>query len=183
MPSPVAARASMTSSIVITPASRASCRASERRGQPARRSPRAPAHARLSRFPSGLASRFSVWHFHAAAGFLSPRSFVRPAWAPSCGCKSRRKETIPIEANRNCGRATDCGEEAGSETAGRCTRTGSEATPSGASGQTTAKLRWSRLRRRKFGDRAVKDGVLTWGDLASRLKGRRAGGARSQQRS
>ena len=30
------------------------------------------------------------------------RSFVlvRPAWALSCGCKSRRKETILIEANR-----------------------------------------------------------------------------------
>jgi hypothetical protein len=29
---------------------------------------------------------------------------VRPAWALSCGCKSRRKETILIEVNRNCGR-------------------------------------------------------------------------------
>ena len=36
-----------------------------------------------------------------------------------------------------------------------------------------AKPRWSRLRRRKPGGRAVKDSVLTWGDLASRLKGRR----------
>src|SRR5690606_13027356 len=56
----------------------------------------------------------------------SPGLFVvRPAWALSCGWKSRRKETIPIEANRNCGRATNRGKEAGSETAGRCTRTGS----------------------------------------------------------
>jgi hypothetical protein len=37
---------------------------------------------------------------------------VRPAWALSCGCKSRREEVIPIEAKRNCGRATDRGKEA-----------------------------------------------------------------------
>jgi hypothetical protein len=43
---------------------------------------------------------------------------VRPAWALSCGCKSRREEVILIEANRNCRRVTDCGKEAGSETAG-----------------------------------------------------------------
>jgi len=40
-------------------------------------------------------------------------------------------------------------------------------------------------RRRKFGDRAAKGLVLTWGDLALRLKGRRRTrcGARSQPRS
>jgi hypothetical protein len=70
-----------------------------------------------------------------------PYADVRPAWALSRWCKSNRKEVIPIEANRNCGRATDRGKEAGSETAGRCTRTGSEAAPSGASGHVTAKLR------------------------------------------
>jgi hypothetical protein len=43
---------------------------------------------------------------------------VRPAWALSCGCKSRRKEVILIEANRNCERVTDRGKEAGSETVG-----------------------------------------------------------------
>ena len=37
----------------------------------------------------------------------------------------------------------------------------------------TAKLRWPRLRRRKSGGRAAKDSVLTGGDLASCLKGRR----------
>ena len=44
----------------------------------------------------------------------------------------------------------------------------------------------TKARRRKPGGRAVKDSVLTWGDLASRLKGRRDGkrrrGARSQPR-
>jgi len=32
--------------------------------------------------------------------------FVAPSMALSCGCKSRRKEVILIEANRNCVRAT-----------------------------------------------------------------------------
>ena len=97
--------------------------------------------------------------------------WVRPAWALSSGCKSRREETILIEVNRNCRRATDCGEEAGNESVGRCTRTGCEAKPSRASRPKTAKLRWSKLRRRKSGDRARKDSVLTWGDLASSPKG------------
>jgi hypothetical protein len=44
---------------------------------------------------------------------------VRPAWALSSGCKSRREEVILIEADRNRGRATDRGKEAASETAGR----------------------------------------------------------------
>lgn len=66
---------------------------------------------------------------------------VRPAWALSCGCNSRREEVILIEANRNWGRATDRGKEAGSEAAVRCKRTGSEAVPTGASGHVTAKLR------------------------------------------
>src|SRR6185369_10233435 len=101
----------------------------------------------------------------------TPSSWCRPAWALSCGCKSRRKEVILIEANRNCVRATERGKEAGSETAGRCTRIGSEAASSGTSGQQTAKSRLPKLRRRKSVGRAVKDSVLTWGDLASCLKG------------
>ena len=55
----------------------------------------------------------------------------------------------------------------------RWTRTGYEAVPSRASGQEIAKLSWSRLRRRKSGGCPVKDRVLTWGDLALCLKGRR----------
>jgi hypothetical protein len=37
---------------------------------------------------------------------------VRPAWAHSCGCKSRRELTTASEAKRNCGRVTNRGEEA-----------------------------------------------------------------------
>jgi hypothetical protein len=37
---------------------------------------------------------------------------VRPAWAHTCGCKSRRKLITTNEAKRNCTRVTECGEEA-----------------------------------------------------------------------
>jgi ATP-dependent RNA helicase RhlB len=60
----------------------------------------------------------------AASATAVAAFFVRPAWAHSCGCKSRRKLTTASEAKRNCGRATDRGEEAWSETASRWTRTG-----------------------------------------------------------
>jgi hypothetical protein len=99
--------------------------------------------------------------------------FVRPAWAQSWRCKSSRELTTANEAKRNCVRVTERGEEAWSETAGRRTETGYQATPGRASGQETAKLSWSKPRRRKSGGRAGKDCVLTWGDPASRLKGRR----------
>ena len=79
-------------------------------------------------------------------------------------------------------RATECGEEAWSETASRWTRTGYEAVPSRASGQHSAKLLWSRLRCRKSGGCAGKDRVLTWGDLASWLKGRRGSTEREVSR-
>jgi len=37
---------------------------------------------------------------------------VRPAWAHTCGCKSRHELVTASEAKRNCGRATDRGEAA-----------------------------------------------------------------------
>ena len=43
---------------------------------------------------------------------------VRPAWAHSSGCKSRRELVTANEVKRNCMRVTDCGEEAWSEAAG-----------------------------------------------------------------
>jgi len=45
--------------------------------------------------------------------------FVRPAWAHSYGCKSRREQVTASEAKRNCMRVTECGEEAWNEAAGR----------------------------------------------------------------
>jgi hypothetical protein len=37
---------------------------------------------------------------------------VRPAWAHSRGCKSRRELVTTSEVKRNCTRLTECGEEA-----------------------------------------------------------------------
>jgi len=37
---------------------------------------------------------------------------VRPAWAHTCGCKSRHELVTASEAKRNCTRATECGKEA-----------------------------------------------------------------------
>ncbi|MGQ5522986.1 hypothetical protein ACUHMQ_06975 [Chitinimonas sp. PSY-7] len=39
-------------------------------------------------------------------------AFVRPAWAHSCGWKSRRKLITANEVKRNCVRATERGKEA-----------------------------------------------------------------------
>ena len=41
-----------------------------------------------------------------------PPTRLRPAWAHSCGCKSRRKLIRANEVKRNCIRVTECGEEA-----------------------------------------------------------------------
>ena len=50
----------------------------------------------------------AVWKRGISALFFS----VRPAWAHSCGCKSRRKLITANEAKRNCARVTERGEEA-----------------------------------------------------------------------
>jgi hypothetical protein len=73
-----------------------------------------------------------------------PSFVVRPAWASARRCKPPRKQAIASEANRSCARATERGEEAGSEAAGRRTGTGYEAQAGGASGQRIAKPRWPR---------------------------------------
>jgi hypothetical protein len=73
---------------------------------------------------------------------------------------------MTIEAKRNCGRATDRGEEARSESTGRCTRTGYEAQPSQGERARDREAFMIETERRKSGGRVEKDGVLTWGDLA-----------------
>ena len=67
---------------------------------------------------------------------------VRPAWALSCRWKSGRKEVIPIEANRNCVRVTERGEEAGSEARGPMNKNRIRGVSrAGRAGIETAKLR------------------------------------------
>ena len=98
---------------------------------------------------------------------------ARPAWAHSCGCKPRRKLITANEVKRNCVRVTVRGAEAwivicepmdknrieGAAEQGECARK-HEAL--------VIKAKW-----RKSGGCAEKECVLTWGDVASWLKGRR----------
>ena len=70
------------------------------------------------------------------------------------------------EEKRNCGRATDRGEEAWIETACRRTETGYEAAEGEASEPLIAKLQWPKTPWRRSGGGAVKVGTPTWGDLA-----------------
>jgi hypothetical protein len=69
---------------------------------------------------------------------------VRPAWAQTWRCKSSPEQVTAREGKRKGGRATDRLEEAWNEPAGRWTRTGYEALPTGASGPMSAKLPWPR---------------------------------------
>ncbi|NUY05614.1 hypothetical protein G5S42_39420 [Paraburkholderia sp. JPY169] len=108
---------------------------------------------------------------------------MRPAWAHSCGCKSRHKLVTANEVKRNCMRATECGEEAWSVNREPMNKN----RIGGAAGQGERAIDREALvtkaRRRKCGGCAMKECVLTWGDLASCLKAqRRRAGARSQQR-
>ena len=98
---------------------------------------------------------------------------MRPAWAHSCGCKSRRKLITANEVKRNCMRVTECGEEAWIVICEPMDKNRIE----GAAEQ--GERAWNRealvikAKWRKSGGCAEKECVLTWGDLASCLKGRR----------
>ena len=100
-------------------------------------------------------------------------SLVRPAWAHTCGCKSRCELVTVSKVKRNRVRATERGKEAWSvnrEPMNKnriegATKQGEWAMPHEA---LVTKARW-----RKCGGCAMKVCVLTWGDLALCLKGRR----------
>ena len=98
---------------------------------------------------------------------------MRPAWAHSCGCNSRRKLITANEVKRNCMRVTECGKEAWSVNREPMNKNRIEgATKQGERARNrealVTKAKW-----RRSGGCAVKECVLTWGDLASCLKGRR----------
>ena len=103
----------------------------------------------------------------------APYADVRPAWAHSCGWKSRRKLITTNEVKRNCMRVTECGKEAWSVICEPMNKNRIE----GAAEQgerahdreaLVIKAKW-----RKSSGCAEKECVLTWGDLALCLKGRR----------
>ncbi len=112
---------------------------------------------------------------------------VRPAWAHSYGCKSRRKLITASEVKRNCMRVTECGKEAWSINCEPMDKNRIEGAAKQGERAMNRKALVIKARWRRSGGCAVKECVLTWGDLASCLKGRRGNtgklGARSQQRS
>jgi hypothetical protein len=107
---------------------------------------------------------------------------VRPAWAHTCGCKSRRELITTNEVKRNCMRATECGEEAWSVNREPMNKNRIEGVAKQGERAINREALVIKARRRRCGGCAMKVCVLTWGDLTLRLKGRRCRvGVRSQQ--
>lgn len=98
---------------------------------------------------------------------------MRPARAHSCGCKSRRKLITANEVKRNCVRVTKRGEEAWSVSCepmnkNRIVGAAEQGERAINREALVIKATW-----RRSGGCAAKGCVLTWGDLALCLKGRR----------
>jgi hypothetical protein len=98
-------------------------------------------------------------------------SLVRPAWAHSYGCKSRRELVTASEAKRNCMRVTECGLGSVERNCGPMNKNRIEGGANQGERANNREALVTKGRRRKSGGRAVKKCVLTWGDLALRLKG------------
>ena len=98
---------------------------------------------------------------------------MRPARAHSCGCKSRRKLITANEAKRNCMRVTECGEEARSINREPMDKNRIEGDAEQGERARYREALVIQARRRRCGGCAMKECVLTWGDLALRLKGQR----------
>ena len=100
-------------------------------------------------------------------------SVVRPAWAHSWRCKSSRKLATVNEVKRNCGRVTDRGEEAWSVNREPMDKNRIEGAAEQGERARSREALVVKAKRRKFGGCAVKECVLTRGDLALCLKGQR----------
>ncbi|NUY03982.1 hypothetical protein G5S42_30690 [Paraburkholderia sp. JPY169] len=108
---------------------------------------------------------------------------MRPAWAHSSACKSRHKLVTANEVKRNCMKATGCGEEARSVNREPMNKNRIEGAVKQGEWANNHKALVTKAKRRRYGGCAMKECVVTWGDLASCLKGRRRrAGARRQQR-
>ena len=103
----------------------------------------------------------------------APYPDVRPAWAHSCGCKSRRKLITANEVKRNCVRVTERGEEAWIVICEPMDKNRIEGAAEQGERARDREALVIKAKWRKSGGCAEKECVLTWGDLASRLKGRR----------
>jgi hypothetical protein len=84
------------------------------------------------------------------------------------------------EAKRNCGRATDRGEEAQSEEIGPMNKNRIRGVVARGERANDREAPMANARRRRSGGRVSKVDVLTWGDLASDLKGSRSSERREE---
>ena len=98
---------------------------------------------------------------------------MRPAWAHSCGCKSRRELVTVSEVKRNCTKVTECGKEAWSMNREPMNKNHIEGAAKQGERARNREALVTKARWRRCGGCAAKECVLTWGDLASCLKGRR----------
>jgi len=97
---------------------------------------------------------------------------MRPAWAHTCGCKSRHELVTVSEVKRNCMRVTKCGEEAWSVNCEPMNKNRIEGAAKQGEWACDRKAFVTKARGRRCGGCAMKVCVLTWGDLALCLKGR-----------
>ncbi len=86
-------------------------------------------------------------------------------------CKSRRKLITANEAKRNCVRATERGEEAWSVNREPMNKNHIEGAVEQGQRARNREALVIKARQRRCGGCAMKECVLTWGDLASILKG------------
>ena len=98
---------------------------------------------------------------------------MRPAWAHTCGCKSRHELVTVSEVKRNCVRVTERGEEAWSVNREPMNKNRIEGAAEQGERAGNRKALVTKAKWRRCGGCAMKVCVLTWGDLALCLKGRR----------
>ena len=125
---------------------------------------------------------FSLQHSASLAPATGGVFLVCPARAHSWRCKSSRELATANEVKRNCGRVTDRGEEAWSVNRepmnkNRIRGTAKQGERARSREALVAKARWC-----ISGGCAVKECVLTRGDLALCLKGRRGNTEREVSR-
>ena len=98
---------------------------------------------------------------------------MRPAWAHTCGCKSRCELVTVSKVKCNCMRVTECGEEAWSVNREPMNKNRIEGAAEQGEWAMNREALVIKARWRRCGGCAVKECALTWGDLALCLKGRR----------
>ena len=97
---------------------------------------------------------------------------MRPAWAHSWRCKSSRELVTVSEVKCNCMRVTECGKEAWSVNHEPMDKNQIEGDANQSERARNREAFVTKGWWRKSGGCVMKECVLTWGDLASRLKGR-----------